>query len=139
MTTINTETVTWEVHVQMPDGKVGPASFAGGAPSVYTDIEKAGYWADRYTSEQVGWKKPVDERKRFFLVEATTSTTVDTKVPVTIALDGERFQVEQSKIVRVRIREGVSWYAEDGSVIEREPTEPGTETATETDEPEVEA
>jgi hypothetical protein len=126
MTTRNTETVTWEIHVQMPDGKEGPAAFLD-KPEVYDDLERAAYWVDRYTSEQVGWKKPIEERKRYFLVEVTTNTTVDTKVPTSIALNGERFQVEQSTVVRVRVREGVSWYAEDGTVIEREPIEPGTE------------
>ena len=123
MTTINSETVTWEIHVQMPDGRVGEASFAGGPPTVYTEMERAAYWVDRYTSEQVGWKKPVEERKTYLLVEVTTTTTRDIKVPVTIALDGEIYCNDQIRVLRRRVREGVSWYNEDGSDVEQ-PTEP---------------
>lgn len=135
MTTINSETVTWEIHVQMPDGKVGEASFAGQPAPAYIDIERASYWVDRYTSEQVGWKKPVEERKTFLLVEVTTTTTRDIKVPVTIALDGEIYCNDQIRVVRRRIREGVSWYDEDGNVIEQEPVEPGETAAANGDVP----
>lgn len=120
--TTSTTTVTWEIHAQMPDGAEGPITFMGTPAATYDSLRKAAYSTDRYTSEQIGWKKPLAERKRYFLVEViTTTTSAMATLPISEAEDGWWTSVDNIKVSRRRVREGISWYAEDGSDIDPAP------------------
>lgn len=76
---LNEEVDSFEIWAREPDGTEGRVAFLN-APEVYDDLAVAYSRACRYRDAEVGWDVPVEDRREWFIVTATTTRQVEVTI-----------------------------------------------------------